>query len=168
MLQACEIEIGVAPMTEAILKRHTFLREELAKAADLTGRVIIEQKPPLCHTLLPLYRLFQELRRDLEEYLDLEETGLLPRLREIETGVRTAGQPGSTTDDMVETVRILRHGQATLTGVLDEMQELTQGFLAPVDACDCYATLLEALAAIHGELLLLFRLEGDLLFPRTT
>jgi regulator of cell morphogenesis and NO signaling len=167
MPQAFEGEIGVPAVVEAFLKRHAFLRKELAKAGDLAGRVIIEQRPPLCRTLLPLYRLFQELREDLEEYLELQEKSFIPLLVEIESGSRRATRPARATDGILETMRLLKHGQATLTSVLDEMGELTQGFLAPINACACYEALLESLAAIHGELLLLFRLESSLLFPRT-
>lgn len=124
----------------------------------MAGLAVIEQKPPLCHVLLPVRRLFQEFRSELESYIELEETDLFPKaLAHFGTGVAAA--------DLPETVRLLMHGQDTLLRLLSEMCELTGGFQAPADSCHSYAELLEVLRAIQTELVWEC-LESEALFPR--
>jgi regulator of cell morphogenesis and NO signaling len=150
----------VSPFAEAraILPRHTFLREQLARAADLNAALILERRLPLCRILLPLHRFLEQLRSELEDYLGLEEVDLFPALLEVASGRFPAV-------DIAETIRYLSYGQAAVSNVLCEMSEITAGFQPPQEACTSYAGLLHVLSAIHTELLLKFQLENDRLFP---
>jgi len=160
-------QVALSSAVRCILKpHHSLLRKEMERAADLTGSVILEQRPPLCRTLLPLYRLFQELRSDLEDHLESQDARLFPRLLEIEAGLREGERPLRSTDDVSEALRLLKYGQLTLTSVLDEMRALTHGFTAPPDACECYGELLDVLAGIQMEVASEVRMEGNVLFPR--
>jgi iron-sulfur cluster repair protein YtfE (RIC family) len=78
-------QIALATVIRYVLKpHHSLLRKEVERAADLTGSVIVEQRPPLCRTLLPLYRRFQGFRLDLEDHLDAQDARLFPHLLDIE------------------------------------------------------------------------------------
>ena len=145
------------PEAREVLDRHAVLRSQLEKAAGLADAVVIEQRPPLCRVLLPLHRLFQEFRAELESYLELQESTLFPHLL-ASFGTRLPA------GDVIETVRLLKHGQEALSCVLSEMCELTQGFKAPDGVCLCYVELLDVLRAIQTELLLDFHLERKVLF----
>ncbi len=145
--------------TREVIDRHTVLRSQLEKAAELAGSVVIEQRPPLCRILLPLHRLFQEFSAELESYLELEENTLFPDLLASFGSRLPAG-------DVIETVRLLKHGQEALSRVLSEICDLTQGFQAPDGVCLCYAELLDVLRAIQTELLLKFHREREMLFPQ--
>ncbi len=160
-------QLAISSIIRGVLKPHqSLLRKEAARAADLTGSVVVEQRPPLCRTLLPLYRLFQEFRRELEDHLDLQETRLFPRLMEIEAAL-FAGERPSPADEAPEILRLLKYGQTMLTAVLDEMRELTHSFTAPPEACESYGELLNLLAAIQMEVAAEVRMEGSMLFPET-
>jgi iron-sulfur cluster repair protein YtfE (RIC family) len=124
----------------------------------LADLAVIEQRPPLCHLLLPVRRLFQEFRSELESYIELEETDLFPKALAHSGG-------GVAPGDLPETVRLLMHGQDTLLRLLSEMCELTGGFQTPADSCHSYAELLEVLCAIQTELVWEC-LESEVLFPR--
>src|SRR5215469_12854058 len=67
-------ECSLYSQTIEALSRHKVLRRQLERAAELADLAVIEQKPPLCHVLLPVRRLFQEFRSELESYIELEET----------------------------------------------------------------------------------------------
>ncbi len=145
--------------TREVLERHAVLRTQLARADELAASVVIVQRPPLCRVLLPLHRLFQEFSAELESYLGLEENALFPDLLASFGSRLPAG-------DVIETVRLLKHGQEALSRVLSEMCELTQGFQPPEGVCLCYVELLDVLRAIQTELLLEFHREREALFPQ--
>lgn len=162
-------EPALASIVRGVLKpHHSLLRKDVARAAELSGAVVVEQKPPLCRTLLPLYRLFQEFRRELDDHLDAQETALFPRLLELEASLRAGERPPADADAVAEALRLLKYGQTLLTGVLDEMRELTQGFSAPPGACECYGELLDVLAAIQMEMDSEVRLEKSILVPEAS
>jgi regulator of cell morphogenesis and NO signaling len=155
-------DLAIAPLIGCVLTpHHRLLRKEASRAADLFGSVVLEQRPPLCHTLLPLHRLFQELRGELEEHLRLQES-LFPLLLELECD-SGASPAVSDLEDVSEGLRLLTYGQALLAALLEEMRELTHGFAAPSDACECYGELLEVLAGIQLEMKSEIRLETNLL-----
>ena len=82
-------QLPLTAVIRCVLKpHHSLLRKEVERAADLNSSVVVEQRPPLCRVLLPLYRLFQEFRRDLEDHLDSQDARLFPRLLEIEVALR--------------------------------------------------------------------------------
>jgi regulator of cell morphogenesis and NO signaling len=160
-------QLAVSAVIRCILKpHHSLLRKELERAADLTGSVVVEQRPPLCRVLLPLYRLFQEFRGDLEDHLDSQDERLFPRLLEIEVALREGERPLARAEEVSEALRLLKYGQIALTRELDEMRELTNGFMAPADACECYGELLDVLAGIQMEVASEVRMEGSMLFPQ--
>ena len=160
-------QLALSAVVRCILKpHHSLLRKELERAADLTSSVVVEQRPPVCRVLLPLYRLFQEFRSDLEDHLDSQDARLFPRLLEIEVALRDGEQPLACAEEISEALRLLKYGQIALIRELDEMRELTNGFMAPANACECYGELLDVLAGIQMEVASEVRMEGSMLFPQ--
>jgi iron-sulfur cluster repair protein YtfE (RIC family) len=127
--------------------------------------VVVEQRPPLCRTLLPLHRLFQEFRRDLEDHLDKQDA-LFPALLDLEIALRASEQSVMAEDDVYEALRLLKYGQIAIAGVLNEMRELTDNFPAPPGACKCYGELLDVLAGIQMAVDSEVRMERTMLFPQ--
>jgi regulator of cell morphogenesis and NO signaling len=159
-------QLPLTAVIRCVLKpHHSLLRKEVERAADLNSSVVVEQRPPLCH-LLPLYRLFQEFRRDLEDHLDSQDARLFPRLLEIEVALREGERSFPCVEEISEALRLLKYGQISLTRELDEMRELTDGFMAPAGACECYGELLDVLAGIQMEVASEVRMEGSMLFPQ--
>jgi regulator of cell morphogenesis and NO signaling len=154
-----EYSLSGAPR-DILAARHASLRERVAAALELSAAVTSEQKPPFCRILLPLRRLFQRLQEELEAYIGVEERDLLPSLQELDENRR----PGN---DLMETIRFLRHGQSALVDVLSEMRDLTHDFGVPEDACASYPALMETLRAIRTDLLIEFDLENKRIFPHT-
>jgi regulator of cell morphogenesis and NO signaling len=160
-------QLPLTAVIRCVLKpHHSLLRKEVERAADLNSSVVVEQRPPLCRVLLPLYRLFQEFRRDLEDHLDSQDARLFPRLLEIEVALREGERSFPCVEEISEALRLLKYGQISLTRELDEMRELTDGFMAPADACECYGELLDVLAGIQMEVASEVRMEGSMLFPQ--
>lgn len=159
-------QLTLPAVIRCVLKpHHSLLRKEMERAAELTGSVVVEQRPPLCRTLLPLYRIFKEFRNDLEEHLDSQDSRLFPRLLELEFSLREDQWPLGPVEDVSEALRLLNYGQLGLTRQLDEMRELTHGFIAPPDACECYGELLDVLAGIQMEVGSEVRMENAMLIP---
>jgi iron-sulfur cluster repair protein YtfE (RIC family) len=103
--------------------------------------------------------VFQEFGSELESYIELEETALIPNLLAY-IGGRLP------TQDVWETVRLLRHGKDALVRLLPEMCQLTEGFLTPTESCQSYTELLVVLRAIETELVCECLLERDVLSLR--
>jgi len=159
-------QLALAPIIRCILKpHHSLLRKDAARVVDLIGSVVVEQRPPLCRTLLPLHRLFQEFRRDLEDHLDKQES-LFPSLLDLEMALYECEAPVTSEDDVFEALRLLKHGQMAITSELSEMRELTDGFTAPAGACKCYGELLDVLAAIERGVASEVRMERTMFFPQ--
>jgi regulator of cell morphogenesis and NO signaling len=159
-------QLAASAIIRCVLKpHHSLLRKEVERAADLTASVVLEQRPPLCRTLLPLHRLFQEFHRELEGHLEVQDTRLFPQLLDLEAALSAGDRLLPRMDDVPEALRLLRHGWITLTSVLDEMRELTHGFTAPPEACECYGELLDILEEIQMEIASEMRMEG-MLFPQ--
>jgi regulator of cell morphogenesis and NO signaling len=159
-------QLAISAIIRCVLKpHHSLLRKEVERAADLTASVVLEQRPPLCRTLLPLHRLFQEFRRELEDHLEVQDARLFPQLLDLEAALSAGERPLPHMDDVPEALRLLKHGRIALTSVLDEMRELTHAFTAPPEACECYGELLDILAAIQMEIASEMRMES-MLFPQ--
>src|SRR5580658_5171982 len=123
-------QLTLPAVIRCVLKpHHDLLRQEMERAADLIGSVVVEQRPPLCRILLPLYRIFSEFRSDLEEHLDSQDTRVFPRLLELEVSLREDEWPVAPAEDVAEALRLLNYGQLGLTREVDEMRELTHGFI---------------------------------------
>jgi regulator of cell morphogenesis and NO signaling len=150
----------LAAIVRCILKpHHSLLREEVARAGELIGNVVVDQRPPLCRTLLPLIRLFQQFREELKWHLELQEKEIFPGLLEME-GAKGSGKTPSGT---AEALRLLKYGHVTLTSGIDEMRQLTHGFVAPDEACKSYGELLDVLAEIEAEIAAEVRMESSIL-----
>src|ERR1700678_4003259 len=81
-------QLAASAIIRCVLKpHHSLLRKEGERAADLTACVVLEQRPPLCRTLLPLHRLFQEFCRELEDHLEVQDTRLFPQLLDLEAAL---------------------------------------------------------------------------------
>jgi iron-sulfur cluster repair protein YtfE (RIC family) len=112
-------QFALSSVIRCILKaNHSLLRKEVERAAELTASVVVEQRPPLCRTLFPLDRLFQEFRRDLEDHLDAQDARLFPHLLDLEDALCAGAEPVPHTDDISEGLRLLKYGQTTLTRVI--------------------------------------------------
>jgi hypothetical protein len=66
-----------------LLRHHAFLKMQLVRASDFNSALVLERRQPLCAILLPLHRLFEQLRDELEGYLELEDGVLPARLRKL-------------------------------------------------------------------------------------
>jgi iron-sulfur cluster repair protein YtfE (RIC family) len=160
-------QFAISAVAQCVLKpHHALLNKEVARAADLIGSVVVEQRPPLCRILLPLFRLFQEFRRSLEDHLEVQERRLFPRLIDLEIALQLGEQSGACADEVSEAMRLLKYGQIDVTNVLDEMRELTHSFVAPSGACECYGELLDVLASIQMEVASEIRMETNMLFEQ--
>src|SRR5580700_8251640 len=94
-------QLAASAIIRCVLKpHHSLLRKEAERVADLTASVVLEQRPPLCRTLLPLHRLFQEFRRELEDHLEVQDNRLFPQLLDLEAAVSAGERSLPRTDDI--------------------------------------------------------------------
>jgi regulator of cell morphogenesis and NO signaling len=149
-----------------LMPHHSLLRRDMERVVEVSARVVVEQRPPLCRTLLPLFRLFREFQRELDDYLNLQEESLFPRVLDLEASSQFGFGMPEAAGAVSEGLRLLMYGQSLLTAELEEMRELTQGFTAPADACKCYAELMDAMAALALHVETKLHMERNLLIPQ--
>jgi regulator of cell morphogenesis and NO signaling len=151
---------ALADHIEATL--HAYLRRELPRLTELTGRVAIEHgahDPRLrdvCDTFL-------SFAAELSGHLWKEEQVLFPMVRQLEAS-REAPQfhCGSLANPMRQIE--LEHGEAD--DALERLRGLTDGFTPPEWACRTYRELLAAPSRLEQNMHVHIQKENNDLFPR--
>jgi hypothetical protein len=91
----------------------------------------------------------------------------LPWLLETKVALREDEWPLALAEGVSEALRLLNYGRIGLTREFDEIRELTHGFIAPPDACECYGELLDVLVGIRMEVASEVRMERGMPSPPT-
>ena len=131
---------------------HRPLREELPRLelmARKVARVHADRDPE--GRLPALVDTFVALRGELEEHMEEEEESLFPALLDRRSDVGVA----AFVDDH------------TVAGAaLERLRELTDGYVAPADACNTWRALWAGLAALESTMHEHVHLENNVLVPR--
>lgn len=136
---------------------HEPLRRELPQISDLLATVVRVhgvQRPEL-HDLR---RLFDGMRRELEEHLTVEEATLFPLCRAVEA------QGAAHVDEALLVAHERDHAEVGRT--LVALRELSGGYASKRALCGTHRALLEALHALELDLHQHVHEENNILFPR--
>ena len=140
---------------------HAFTRGAISRITPLMAKVA--SKHGAQHDeLAKIGRAFAELAADMEPHMLREERVLFPYIRSLALG--TAGPPPFGVVRNPVRMMMAEHDRAA--ALLTELQELTEDFTAPADACTSYRALYAALMELRLDLLRHVSLENNLLFPR--
>ncbi len=161
---------GYAPGTLADhieATHHGYLRAELPKIGARMATVLSvhgERHPEL----FELGRLFEKLRRELDEHLAKEEQVVFPMLRTLDTEYEGSG-PGSTRAWTPEALRAelasLEAEHGDVGDALKSIRGLTSNYQTPADACITYSTLYRELQGLEVDIHRHVHLENNILIP---
>lgn len=143
-------------------KHHLFLRKELPHTQQILEKVVMVHGPKHRDFLYALNDTFIELRADLENHLDDEETLLFPNLKEIESTEQNEERKEKF-NRIVEKLYTEHDGAGE---ALSRMRSLTENYTLPADACVSFEALYENLQAIEDNLHEHVHLENTVLFPK--
>lgn len=145
---------------------HAYLRDQLPRLAVLMEKVVKahSQRHP---NLVELRELYQSIWQELDNHMTREEQALFPLVRELDQALRAQQSlPRPRGGSVRSTIRVMKDDHRSARDTLRRMRDLTFGFQAPGDACDCYRELMDGLAGLESDFHLQTHKEDNLLFPR--
>ena len=145
---------------------HRYTREEIARLGPLFEKVcsVHGRNHP---ELLEVREIFQGLTQELNTHLMKEEMILFPYILKMQTAVAENGPIARAPFVSVQNpVSMMEHEHDLAGKALRAMNETTNGYSAPADACISYQKLYTALAVFEADLHQHIHLENNILFPR--
>jgi regulator of cell morphogenesis and NO signaling len=132
---------------------HVYLKRELPRLRVMLGKVLAAHGDHHPDSLVPLSRIFDGLRDELESHMAKEEMILFPAIR---NGFGMVSGP----------IRVLEHEHDSAGRALAAMRRVTAGYALPQDACNTYRALFSGLQEMETDLHRHIHLENNVLFPR--
>lgn len=132
---------------------HVYLKRELPRLRVLLGKVLAAHGANRADSLVPLGRIFDALRDELESHMAKEEMILFPAIR---NGFAMVSQP----------IRVMEHEHDSAGRALAAMREVTGNYTLPENACNTYRALFSGLEEMETDLHRHIHLENNILFPR--
>jgi regulator of cell morphogenesis and NO signaling len=160
---------SLVKLTEHIVEQHhAYLKRELPRLEQMMTNVIERHGARHSSSLLPLRRVFQHFKQELEGHLRKEEVILFPAIAKLEAACAAGAAPLPTPfGSFSNPIRMMMMDHETAAWELEEMRELTHNYTPPLDACEIYCGLLRGLEALETDMHMHVHLENNILFPRT-
>jgi regulator of cell morphogenesis and NO signaling len=135
-------------------RHHSYLRTALPFVVGLAQKV---HRVHASHTpwLKELEEIVIDLKADLDPHLDFEEQELFPSLLSPSAKDKAAPDFSNIQEEHLAVGELLRR-----------MRVLTDGFVAPSQACGSWRTLYAELEALEGDILVHVHMENHVLMPR--
>ena len=159
---------SLGELVQHILGRHHgYLRSELPLLEEMMAKVVEAHHVRHGASLLPLRRIFQHLKQELESHIKKEEGILFPAILKLETALAAGkGAPRPPFGSFSNPVRVMEQEHQSAGWALNEMREITGDYMYPPDACETYRALFRRLEALEADMHTHIHLENNILFPR--
>lgn len=157
---------SVSELAHHILdKHHTYTKEALIRIQNLLAKVcsVHGQNHP---ELMKMKSLFQAISNELGPHMFKEEQILFPYILELDNAGGRGMDGGCPFGTVANPIRMMRYEHESAGKVLQEMREISGGYVPPADACISYQTLYQAMNEFELDLHEHIHLENNLLFPR--
>ncbi|WP_186577635.1 iron-sulfur cluster repair di-iron protein [Aquibacillus kalidii] len=141
-------------------KHHRFLDEELTALGQFVTKIYRVHGQHHPH-LIDLYKVYNQFKSDMEVHLVEEEKELFPLIRqyEITNDEALLSKIIDLNKDMVS--------EHLATGeLLQQINDLTDGFVPPADACNSYRITYARLAELESNTFQHIHLENNILFKK--
>lgn len=139
---------------------HRYLHLELPSLVVLSSKVLSahgERHPELSR----VETLVSGLRDDFVPHLAKEERVLFPAIRELASGHR-----GFAFGSVVNPIAAMMSEHESVGEVLQQVREVTSGYVVPEEGCHSYRRLYERLSALESDTHVHVMKENTFLFPR--
>lgn len=145
---------------------HVFTRESLAHM-DIVLERLARRHGEARPELHEIRSIFLALRDDLIPHLMKEENILFPYLEALETHtLEGTPLPAACFGVIDNPIRQMESEHEAVTGLLQQIRLITQGYAIPADTCTSYRIALQALEKLESDLLRHIQLENEVLFPQ--
>lgn len=140
-------------------KYHRPLEVELAQLSPYVTKVYKvhgESHPEL----KKVYELFYELKKELLEHTEKEDTTVFPMLLKLEDPTV------ENKEEIIAYIKELEREHDRAGDIIKELREITDDFTPPIDACGTYRLVYQRLEMLEEDLFMHIHLENNILFPR--
>lgn len=143
-----------------IHKHHSFLYQELPALGQFVTKVA-RVHGGTRHELLEVYRLFNDLKSELEQHTIKEEQTVFPLIKGFE-----ANPNSENLAKLKEVIKELEDEHTGAGDLLKKLREVTADYLLPEGACMTYQLTYRRLDELESDLFQHIHLENNILFPR--
>ncbi|HEU4366128.1 MAG TPA: iron-sulfur cluster repair di-iron protein [Candidatus Krumholzibacteria bacterium] len=133
---------------------HRPLNEELPRLEAMTRKVVDRHGDKDPERFAELLSVYLGLKAELDEHMAKEEQILFPMIKRGQGGM--ADGP----------ISVMLHEHEVAAAALVRLNELTNGYEVPAEACNTWRALWHGLAALEESLHQHIHLENNILFPR--
>lgn len=150
-------QLSVDDLIEDIEDNHHIKeREALKRVAPMVNKIMVVHYMEHRQELVPVHRLFSDLKKELEEHFVKEEQLVFPLVKSKGFG-----------DEEVRTyIEELKEEHGTICEILRELKQVTQDFNAPQGACPTYIGTYKELKELTQDVLVQIYKENMILFPK--
>lgn len=149
-----------------VTKHHAFVREEIPRIEALLLKV--SGKHGAAHPeLQEIDTLFRAVGQELSTHLFKEENVLFPYIERMEKATANGGpRPQACFDSVTRPIANMMAEHDDAGALLQQIRELSGGYVPPAGACPTFHALYRALGAFERDLHQHVHLENNVLFPR--
>lgn len=146
---------------------HRFVREKLPEIESY-ARKVAEVHGSIYHALNEMLEVFLRLRDEMTKHLDKEEQLLFPYIKELVEAERKGRTPENALEGGTprQAVDMLESEHEEAGRLVAELEELSDGFTPPEDACPTFRVYFRNLEGFRDDLHKHVHLENNILFPR--
>jgi len=116
--------------------------------------------------MVQVFHLFDELMNEMTEHMKKEELVLFPRIQEVEAESLSGSKNEQSLSFLQSPIQMMEHEHDHAGNLLDKMDQLTNDFNPPADACTTFRLALAGLKAFEMDLHQHVHLENNILFPK--
>lgn len=147
-------------------RHHTYVRSMTPAIHTWLDR-LVDHHGERHHELAAVRETFDDLSKDLATHMLKEEHLLFPCIAELEAArIRGSRLPSNAFGTILNPIKVLETDHARIGALATRLRRLTDGFVAPGDACMTYRLCYDALCIFEQDLHRHVHLENNILFPR--
>lgn len=142
---------------------HDYLRRELPRLHQMINKVAAVHGGNY-PWMIEVFEVFVPFTRELTSHMMKEEQILFPMIRGLQSGkTGLAGDCGGT---VANPIHMMEHEHDDAGDALRRMNELTNGYTPPADACNTFRAALDGLRELELDMHQHVHKENNVLFPR--
>lgn len=150
---------GPAALAEHIEQtHHAYLKRELPRITALTTKVAAVHGPSRA-SLLEVRDVFASFAYEMTAHMTKEERVLFPWIKSLASGAAPAS------GGISNPIRMMMAEHDSSGEALARLRELTDNYTPPLDACNTYRAMIDALAQLESDTHTHVHKENNILFP---
>ena len=150
-----------------VLHHHSYVQEKIPVITEF-GQRVLNAHSSNHPEVIPICRLFEQVKNELEGHMFKEEKILFPRIKQMAEAKRNnVTLPAAHFGTIANPIRMMEAEHISAGDALHEIQRLSNNHLPPEDACNTFKAFYFELQAFENDLHKHIHLENNILFPKS-